>query len=180
MDVEARPLDSCVSAADRRVRGRSAARCGRDGRGVSRARYAPGSRGGSQSAARRLGHRCPRRARFDREARVLAALNHPNIATLYGVEDSPTGPILVMELVEGTTLADRLALEDRFPLAEALAIARQVARPSRLRMNAASSIAISNRRTSSFARTARRRCSTSALPRPSRGPRTRPIRHSRR
>ena len=68
-----------------------------------------------------------RRARFDREARVLAALNHPNIATLYGVEDAPTGPVLVMELVEGTTLADRLALGDRFPLAEALAIARQVA-----------------------------------------------------
>ena len=68
-----------------------------------------------------------RRARFDREARVLAALNHPNIATLYGVEDAPTGLVLVMELVEGTTLADRLALTDRVPLAEALAIARQVA-----------------------------------------------------
>ena len=68
-----------------------------------------------------------RRARFDREARVLAALNHPNIATLYGVEDAPTGPVLVMELVEGTTLADRLALGHRFPLADALAIARQVA-----------------------------------------------------
>ena len=68
-----------------------------------------------------------RRARFDREARVLAALNHPNIATLYGVEDAPDGLVLVMELVEGTTLADRLALGDCFPLAEALAIARQVA-----------------------------------------------------
>jgi hypothetical protein len=68
-----------------------------------------------------------RRARFDREARVLAALNHPNIATLYGVEDAPTGPVLVMELVEGTTVADRLALGDPFPIAMAGAIARQVA-----------------------------------------------------
>ena len=68
-----------------------------------------------------------RRARFDREARVLAAINHPNIATLYGVEDTPTGPVLIMELVEGTTLADLLALGDRVPLADALAIARQVA-----------------------------------------------------
>ena len=68
-----------------------------------------------------------RRTRFDREARLLAALNHPNIATLYGVEETPAGPVLVMELVEGTTLADRLALGDRFPLAEALAIAQQVA-----------------------------------------------------
>jgi serine/threonine-protein kinase len=68
-----------------------------------------------------------RRTRFDREARVLAALNHPNIATLYGVEDTPSGLVLVMELVEGTTLADRLALGGRFPIAEAMAIARQVA-----------------------------------------------------
>jgi len=68
-----------------------------------------------------------RRTRFDREARLLAALNHPNIATLYGVEETSAGPVLVMELVEGTTLADRLALGDRFPLAEALAIAQQVA-----------------------------------------------------
>ena len=60
-----------------------------------------------------------RRARFEREARVLASLNHPNIATLYGVEDAPTGPVLIMELVEGTTLADRLALGDRFSLADA-------------------------------------------------------------
>ena len=67
-----------------------------------------------------------RRARFDREACLLAALNHLNIATLYGVEETSAGPVLVMELVEGTTLADRLALGDRFPLAEALAIARQI------------------------------------------------------
>ena len=53
-----------------------------------------------------------RRTRFDREARMLASLNHPNIATLYGVEDSPAGTVLVMELVDGETLADRIALHD--------------------------------------------------------------------
>jgi serine/threonine protein kinase len=72
-----------------------------------------------------------RRARFEREARVLASLNHPNIATLYGVEDTPAGQVLVMELVEGVTLADRLALASGgvsdVPLRETLSIAQQIA-----------------------------------------------------
>jgi serine/threonine-protein kinase len=72
-----------------------------------------------------------RRARFEREARVLASLNHPNIATLYGVEDTPAGPVLVMELVEGLTLADRLALASRGvsdpAMRETLVIALQIA-----------------------------------------------------
>jgi eukaryotic-like serine/threonine-protein kinase len=72
-----------------------------------------------------------RRARFEREARVLASLGHPNIATLYGVEQTPIGQALVMELVEGTTLADRLALASRgvadLTLRDALAIAQQIA-----------------------------------------------------
>jgi eukaryotic-like serine/threonine-protein kinase len=60
--------------------------------------------------------------RFEREARLIAALNHPNICTLYDV-----GPdYLVMELVEGPTLADRLA-EGPMPLDEALGVARQIA-----------------------------------------------------
>jgi Tol biopolymer transport system component len=50
-----------------------------------------------------------RRARFLREARILASFNHPNIATLYGVEETTSGQLLVMELVDGETLADRLA-----------------------------------------------------------------------
>ena len=50
-----------------------------------------------------------RRARFDREARLLAALNHPHIGAIYGVEDSDGIRALVLELVEGPTLAERLA-----------------------------------------------------------------------
>jgi serine/threonine-protein kinase len=62
-----------------------------------------------------------RLARFTREAQVLASLNHPNIAAIYGVEDRA----LVMELVEGPTLAERIA-EGPVPLEEALEIARQI------------------------------------------------------
>ena len=50
-----------------------------------------------------------RMARFEREAQVLASLNHPNIATLYGLEESGGIRALVMELVEGPTLAERIA-----------------------------------------------------------------------
>ena len=50
-----------------------------------------------------------RLARFQREAQVLASLNHPNIAAIYGLEDSDGLHALVMELVEGPTLADRIA-----------------------------------------------------------------------
>ena len=67
-----------------------------------------------------------RLARFQREAEVLAALNHPNIAAIYGLEESGGTTALVMELVEGPTLADRLAAEP-IPLDEALRIARQIA-----------------------------------------------------
>jgi len=49
-----------------------------------------------------------RMARFQREAKVLASLNHPNIASIYGLADSGANPALVMELVEGPTLADRI------------------------------------------------------------------------
>jgi eukaryotic-like serine/threonine-protein kinase len=65
-------------------------------------------------------------ARFAREAQTLAALNHPNIAQIYGVEDSPAGSALVMELVEGDTLADRIARGAMAP-EDAVPIALQVA-----------------------------------------------------
>jgi serine/threonine-protein kinase len=67
-----------------------------------------------------------RLARFQREAEVLAALNHPNIAAIYGLERSGATTALVMELVEGPTLADRIA-QGAIPLDEALPIARQIA-----------------------------------------------------
>jgi eukaryotic-like serine/threonine-protein kinase len=67
-----------------------------------------------------------RLARFEREARLLASLNHANIASIYGLEKSDGTTVLVMELVEGPTLADRLK-EGTIPLDESLAIARQIA-----------------------------------------------------
>ena len=67
-----------------------------------------------------------RMARFEREAKLLAALNHPNIAAIYGIEDSGNADALVMELAEGPTLADRIR-QGAVPLEEALPIARQIA-----------------------------------------------------
>ena len=85
-------------------------------------------------------------ARFEREAKVLASLNHPHIAALFGMEESAGRQLLVMELVEGETLADRIAAgqpqgaacrrrraEDR---------ASDCRRRSKPRTSAASSIAI--------------------------------------
>jgi serine/threonine-protein kinase len=65
-------------------------------------------------------------ARFQREAQVLASFNHTNIASIYGLEDSGGVRALVMELVEGPTLAHRIK-EGAIPLEEALPIARQIA-----------------------------------------------------
>jgi serine/threonine protein kinase/WD40 repeat protein len=67
-----------------------------------------------------------RRARFAREARVLAALNHPNIGAIYGLEESAGITALVLELVEGPTLATRL-VRGALPLSESLSIAHQIA-----------------------------------------------------
>ena len=67
-----------------------------------------------------------RMARFQREAQVLAALNHLQIASIYGLEDSRGVRALVMELVEGSTLADRIACGP-MALEEVLPISRQIA-----------------------------------------------------
>jgi eukaryotic-like serine/threonine-protein kinase len=66
-----------------------------------------------------------RMSRFQREAKVLASLNHPNIATIHGLEDSAGAHALVMELVEGLTLADRIK-QGPIPTDEALKIAKQI------------------------------------------------------
>ena len=70
-----------------------------------------------------------RLARFEREARMLASLNHPNIATIHGLEEHDGVKALVMELVPGDTLADRIARTKRggLAVAEALGLARQMA-----------------------------------------------------
>ena len=67
-----------------------------------------------------------RLVRFQREAEVLASLNHPNIAIIHGLEKSAGATGLVMELVEGPTLADRIA-QGLIPIDEALPIAKQIA-----------------------------------------------------
>ena len=67
-----------------------------------------------------------RLARFQREAEVLASLNHPNIAAIYGLEESGGMTALVMELVEGEDLSQRIA-RGAMPLDEALPIAKQIA-----------------------------------------------------
>src|SRR5580658_2209315 len=66
-----------------------------------------------------------RMARFHREAKVLASLDHPNIASIYGFEDSGATHALVMELVEGPTLGDRIKAGP-IPIDEALRIAKQI------------------------------------------------------
>ena len=91
---------------------------------------------GREVAIKRLSHAFTtdpdRLARFEREARVLASLNHPNIAAIYGIEDTSSDSehrscALILELVEGPTLADRI---ERGPLkiAEAIDVAIQIAR----------------------------------------------------
>ena len=67
-----------------------------------------------------------RLARFTREAQILASLNHPNIAAIHGMEEAEGTRALVLELVEGPTLADRIA-KGPIPLDEALPIAKQIA-----------------------------------------------------
>ena len=64
-------------------------------------------------------------SRFQREAEVLASLNHPNIATIYDLQEANGSRFLILELVEGETLADRIA-RGPIPVDEAMAIAKQI------------------------------------------------------
>jgi serine/threonine protein kinase len=80
-------------------------------------------------------------SRVSSEATVLASLNHPNIAAIYGFEESAGGPALVLELVEGPTLADQLVAGPLL-LGQALASQNRRPMPSRARTRTASFIAI--------------------------------------
>src|SRR6266581_976377 len=71
-------------------------------------------------------HDSERLARFRREAQILAALNHPHIGAIYGLDDANGQQFLVLELIDGEMLADRIA-KGPLPVAEALAIAKQIA-----------------------------------------------------
>jgi Protein kinase domain/WD40-like Beta Propeller Repeat len=73
-----------------------------------------------------IAHDANRVARFRREAQILASLNHPHIGGIYGLEDAAGVAVLVLELVEGPTLADRIG-RGALPLHEAVSIARQIA-----------------------------------------------------
>jgi len=73
-----------------------------------------------------VAHDADRLARFEREAQLLATLNHPNIASVYGLEESNGVSAIVLELVEGETLADRIA-RGPLPIDQALDLARQIA-----------------------------------------------------
>jgi serine/threonine protein kinase/Tol biopolymer transport system component len=72
-------------------------------------------------------HDTERLSRFQREAKMLAALNHPNIATIFGLEHSDSVQYLVMELVLGETLQERVRRDAPVPVEESLAIAKQIA-----------------------------------------------------
>jgi serine/threonine protein kinase len=71
-------------------------------------------------------HDAERLSRFEREARLLASLNHPHVATLFGFEEASGTRFLVMELVDGETLTDRIARHP-LPIEEALPLFRQIA-----------------------------------------------------
>jgi Tol biopolymer transport system component len=72
-------------------------------------------------------HDAERLSRFQREAKMLASLNHPNIATIHGLEQSNGTQYLVMELVSGETLAERVKRDGAVPVEEALKVAIQIA-----------------------------------------------------
>src|SRR6202521_2425817 len=72
-------------------------------------------------------HDPERLSRFQREAKMLASLNHPNIATIHGLEQSNDTSYLVMELVSGETLVERVKRDGVLPVEEALKIAVQIA-----------------------------------------------------
>ena len=113
-----------------------------------------------------------RLARFTREAQLLATLNHPNIAAIYGLEESNGAQALVLELVDGPTLAQRIA-EGPIPLVEALVLRGNSPMRWKPRTRRESFIETSSRRTSRSPAVAWSRCSTSGWPSLGRRPQSR-------
>ena len=107
-----------------------------------------------------------RLARFEREAKLLASLNHPNIATIFGFEESDGVRFIAMELVEGQSLAERITTSGRIEVDEALEIARQIALALEAATRPALSIGISNPPTSRWHPMAPSRCWISGWPKP--------------
>ena len=113
-----------------------------------------------------------RRARFDREAQLLASLNHPNIGAIYGVHESDGIRALVLELIDGETLAERIARHATtsrpprgLPLADVIMIARQIAEAIEAAHDARDhSPGPQAREYQNHARTGASRCSTSGSP----------------
>ena len=104
-----------------------------------------------------------RLARFKREAKVFASPNHPNIASIYGLEQSENTHYLELELVPGETLAERIS-RGPIPVDEAVEIATKIAEPWRKHTSTESFIATSSPRTSSAHRTTRSLFWTSVSP----------------
>ena len=96
------------------------------GRSLSCPRSEPGARRGHQNIARGSAGESEWLARFRREARTLAALNHPNIAVVHGLEESDGVHYLIMELVEGDTLAERAVRLGPLPVQDAVSLCTQV------------------------------------------------------
>ena len=101
-------------------------RCGRNGRGVQRPRYPPRPHRRHQNSADHLADRAELRERFEREAKTIASLNHPHICTLYDIGHQDEIDFLVMEYLEGETLAQRLQ-KGPLPLEQVLQYAIEIA-----------------------------------------------------
>ena len=119
-------LEPHFRRAPRRLRHHGTDRRRRHGPGVPGDGHEAETSGRHQDPAAGRGGHADRLARFQREAEVLASLNHPNIAGIYGLEETGGLTALVMELVEGDDLSQRIA-RGAIPIDEALPIAKQIA-----------------------------------------------------